>query len=55
MTERKTLLTCSLYSGGEECARGELVAVRVPATWYAASEQPVNHRFVTGARKQHIK
>ena len=37
MTERKTLLACSLYSAGEECARGELVAVRVPAAWYATS------------------
>ena len=35
MTERKTLLACSLSSGGEECARGELVAVRVPPAWYA--------------------
>lgn len=35
-TERKTLLTCSVFSGGEECARGELVAVRVPPSWYAA-------------------
>jgi acyl-coenzyme A thioesterase PaaI-like protein len=37
MTEKKTVLTCSLHSGGEECARGELVAVRVPPAWYAAS------------------
>jgi acyl-coenzyme A thioesterase PaaI-like protein len=35
ITERKTLLTCSLLSGGEECARGELLAVRVPSAWYA--------------------
>lgn len=31
MQERKVLLTCSLYSGSEECARGEVLAVRVPA------------------------
>lgn len=35
-TDRKTLLTCSLFSGEEECARGEVVAVRVPPAWYAA-------------------
>jgi acyl-coenzyme A thioesterase PaaI-like protein len=35
MTERKTQLTCSLFSGGDECARGELVAARVPPAWYA--------------------
>ena len=29
--ERKVLLTCSLFSDGEECARGEVLAVRVPA------------------------
>lgn len=34
--ERKTLLACSLFSGGEECARGEVVAVRVPAARYTA-------------------
>ena len=31
MQERKTLLSCSLFSDGEECARGEVLAVRVPA------------------------
>ncbi len=31
MWEKKALLTCSLYSEGEECARGEVLAVRVPA------------------------
>jgi len=36
MAEKKTLLTCSLFSGEEECARGEVVAVRVPPAWYAA-------------------
>lgn len=32
-TERKTTLACSVYAGGEECARGEVVAARVPASW----------------------
>jgi len=36
MAEKKTLLNCSLFSGEEECARGEVVAVRVPPAWYAA-------------------
>ena len=31
MSEKKALLTCSLYSENEECARGEVLAVRVPA------------------------
>ena len=31
--ERKTLLTCSLYSEGEERAQGELLAIRVPLEW----------------------
>jgi acyl-coenzyme A thioesterase PaaI-like protein len=35
-TGKKTLLACSLHSEGDECARGELVAVRVPSTAYAA-------------------
>jgi acyl-coenzyme A thioesterase PaaI-like protein len=30
---RKTVLTCALYSGDEECARGRLVAIRVPPEW----------------------
>ncbi|MBN7797288.1 PaaI family thioesterase [Parahaliea mediterranea] len=31
--ERKSRVTCSLAVNGEECARAELVAVRVPASW----------------------
>ena len=31
--ERKTVLTCSLFGKGEECAQGEVVAVRVPSVW----------------------
>lgn len=30
---RRTNLTCSLYAEGQECARGEVVAVRVPVAW----------------------
>ena len=33
VTERKTLLTCTLYAEGEERARAELLAVRVPLEW----------------------
>lgn len=32
MHEKKALLTCSLSSEGVECARGEVLAVRVPAS-----------------------
>lgn len=32
-SERKSLVTCFLAVDGEECARAELVAVRVPASW----------------------
>ncbi len=32
-TERKTVITCTLSSRGEACARGEIVAVRVPPSW----------------------
>jgi len=35
-TGKKTIVTCSLFSGGEECAQGEVVAVRVPAAWRQA-------------------
>jgi len=31
--ERKTILTCSLFAKGAECARGEVVALRMPADW----------------------
>ncbi len=30
---RRTVLACSLFSKGEECARAEVVAVRVPDAW----------------------
>ena len=32
MKQKKVLIICSLFSVGEECARGEVLAVRVPAT-----------------------
>jgi acyl-CoA thioesterase FadM len=31
MHEKKAVVSCSLYSEGEECARGEVLGVRVPA------------------------
>lgn len=34
MTEKKIKMSCSLYSKDKECARGELVAVRVPAEFW---------------------
>lgn len=39
-TERKTILTCSLLSGDEECASGRLVSVRVPPEWRYAEGSP---------------
>ncbi|MEO7803522.1 MAG: PaaI family thioesterase [Actinomycetota bacterium] len=32
-TAKKTVLECSLHSGFDECARGEVVTVRVPESW----------------------
>ena len=37
MNGRTTILTCSLFGKGEECARGEVVAVRVPSVWLEAT------------------
>lgn len=34
---KKTTVTCSLFAREEECARGEVVAVRVPPAWRHAS------------------
>lgn len=36
MGERKMVVTCLALSGGEECARGEVVAVRVAPEWTEA-------------------
>ena len=33
MTDRKTVMSCSLTANGEECANGEVLVVRVPAEW----------------------
>ena len=33
MKPKRTVMECSLYSRGEETARGEIVAVRVPTGW----------------------
>ena len=31
LREKKALITCTLYSEGNECVRAEVMAVRVPA------------------------
>jgi acyl-coenzyme A thioesterase PaaI-like protein len=33
MLGRRTSVDCSLYAESQECARGQVLAVRVPATW----------------------
>lgn len=33
MKEKKTIVTCDLYSQGEKCASAEVVAIRVPLSW----------------------
>lgn len=35
-TDRKTIVTCSVWARGQECAQGEVVAVRVPPAWREA-------------------
>lgn len=35
--EKKTVLSCTLSSNGQECAKGELVAIRVPLSWLEAN------------------
>ena len=36
-TERKkTRLSCSVFSGSQECAKGEVLAIRVPPSWSEA-------------------
>jgi len=30
---KKTKLFCSVFSGGQECAKAEVLAVRVPPIW----------------------
>ena len=36
-SDRKTTVHCSAISAGEECARAEVVAVRVPNEWFAGN------------------
>jgi acyl-coenzyme A thioesterase PaaI-like protein len=38
MQEKRTTLTCSLYSNQKESVQAEVVAVRVPSTWSAQLE-----------------
>jgi len=33
ITDRKTLVDCSIYAEDEECAQAELLAIRVPPKW----------------------
>ena len=33
----RTRVACSLYAEGQECARGEVTAVRVPSAWREAA------------------
>jgi acyl-coenzyme A thioesterase PaaI-like protein len=35
-TEKKSIVLCTLSSEGQDCARGELVAIRVTDAWYRA-------------------
>jgi acyl-coenzyme A thioesterase PaaI-like protein len=37
--ERRTTVVCSLHVNDEECARGEVVAVRVPESWWQSEKQ----------------
>jgi acyl-coenzyme A thioesterase PaaI-like protein len=37
---KKTLVRCSLYSNSDECARAEVVAVRVRDSWRASQGNP---------------
>ena len=33
ITDRKTLVVCSIYAEDKECAQAELLAIRVPPEW----------------------
>lgn len=39
MRGRKVVVTCSLYAGGQECARGEVVTVQMPEKYLASNRQ----------------
>lgn len=43
MTKKKALVSCSLFVQGQECARGEVVAVRVPPAWREAEKPTGGH------------
>lgn len=43
MGKKKAIVTCSLFARGEECARGEVVAVRVPPAWREAEKRAGRH------------
>lgn len=39
-TEKKAIVTCSLFAKGQECAVGEVVAVRVPERFWDERKDP---------------
>jgi acyl-coenzyme A thioesterase PaaI-like protein len=39
MKGRKVVVTCSLYAGGQECARGEVVTVQMPEKYLVSDRQ----------------
>lgn len=44
VNEKKSLVTCGVYAGGEECARGEVIAVRVAPEWLRVAETQKRNR-----------
>ena len=51
MNPKKTILTCSLFSEEEECARGVVVAVRVPPEWPKEHGLRMQVQNLNGSRK----
>ena len=51
MNPKKTILTCSLFSEEEECARGEVVAIRVPPEWPEEHGLRMQVQNFNGSRK----
>ena len=45
---KKTLLTCTVSSGDEACATGDVVAIRVPADW---RHRPMRRPCAAGSRR----
>jgi len=35
MKRRRITISCNLFAGGEECARGEVIVVQLPENWLA--------------------